>query len=76
MFHSGEIASETCLIDGLEESFDLHFTRSSINHLSPDLKNKRQFFFFQSEDIREKSHADMERMSLRSVSSITRAQSA
>lgn len=52
MFHSDEITSETCLIDGLEESFDLHFTRSSINHLSPDLKkNIMLFFFFKSEDI-------------------------
>lgn len=49
MFHSDEITSETCLIDGLEESFDLHFTWSSINHLSPDLKYIKHFFFFPSE---------------------------
>lgn len=40
MFYSDKVTSESCLIDRLEESFDLHFTRSSINHLSPDLKKK------------------------------------
>lgn len=33
----------TCLIDRLEESFDLHVTWSSINHLSPDLENTKLF---------------------------------
>lgn len=62
MFYSDEVTSESCLIDGPEESFDLHFTRSSINHLSPDLKKKKtthtQSRSFQSEDVRKrkKSH--------------------
>lgn len=55
MFYSDEVTSESCLIDGLEESFDLHFTRSSINHLSPDLKKPhKQSRSFQSEDVKKK----------------------
>lgn len=60
MFYSDEVTSESCLIDGLEESFDLHFTRSSINHLSPDLKKKEnkkhtQSRSFKSEDVRKRN---------------------
>lgn len=89
MFHSDEITSETCLIDGLEESFDLHFTRPSINHLSPDLKKNMECFFFFSQKILEKkkSHGHGENVPLEqgrptgpvvtsSMSSVTRALSA
>lgn len=45
----------TCLIDRLEKSFDLHFTWSSINHLSPNLEKNRVVSFI-PKTIRETCH--------------------
>lgn len=62
MFQSDEVTSESCLIDGLEERFDLHFARSSINHLSPDLKKKKKkkntkpFLSVERREKKKKSH--------------------